>query len=148
LRSGLAGFVTGDRVHGPRGLCLFSLIWLRSVAIARSLFIHLFLHNLRSFPLSEMQYSCIISKSLFRVFGLRCSRYSPHGPRLRPAIAASMMEDSATSGALARSLMRQCKYSCNVDPSCFKLRKSHELTSLGFSALKAAVSSLRSWSQV
>ena len=42
LRPGVAGFITGDHVHGLRGLRLFSLIWLRSVAIARSLLIHLF----------------------------------------------------------------------------------------------------------
>ena len=34
LRPGVAGFVTGDRVHGLRGLRLLSLVWLRSVAIA------------------------------------------------------------------------------------------------------------------
>ena len=34
LRPGVVGFVTGDRVHGLRGLRLFSLVWLRSVAIA------------------------------------------------------------------------------------------------------------------
>ena len=42
LRPGVAGFVTRDRVHGLRGLRLFSLMWLRPVAIARSLLIHLF----------------------------------------------------------------------------------------------------------
>ena len=42
LRPGVAGFVTGDRVHGLRGLRLFSLMWLQSVAIARSLLIHIF----------------------------------------------------------------------------------------------------------
>ena len=42
LRPGVAGFITGDRVDGLRGLCLLSLMWLRSVAIARSLLIHLF----------------------------------------------------------------------------------------------------------
>ena len=42
LRLGVAGFVTRDRVHGLRGLRLFSLIWLRSVTIARSLLVHLF----------------------------------------------------------------------------------------------------------
>ena len=42
LRPGVAGFVTGDHVHGLRGLRLFGLMWLRSVAIARSLLIHLF----------------------------------------------------------------------------------------------------------
>ena len=34
LRPGVAGFVTGDRVPGLRGLRLFSLMWLRTVAIA------------------------------------------------------------------------------------------------------------------
>ena len=34
LRPGVAGFVTGDRVHGLRGLRLFRLMWLRSVTIA------------------------------------------------------------------------------------------------------------------
>ena len=34
LRPGVAGFVTGDSVHGLRGLRLFSLVWLRSIAIA------------------------------------------------------------------------------------------------------------------
>ena len=42
LRPGVAGFVTGDRVHGFWGLRLLGLIWLRSVAIARPLLIHLF----------------------------------------------------------------------------------------------------------
>ena len=42
LRPGVAGFVAGDRVHGLRDLCLFSLVCLRSVAIAQSLLIHLF----------------------------------------------------------------------------------------------------------
>ena len=42
LRPGVAGFVIGDRVHGLWVLCLFSLMWLRSIAIARSLHIHLF----------------------------------------------------------------------------------------------------------
>ena len=42
LRPGVAGFVTGDRVHGLWGLRLLGLIWLRSVAIARPLLIHLF----------------------------------------------------------------------------------------------------------
>ena len=42
LRPGVAGFVTGDRVHGLWGLRLLSLMWLRSVAIARPLLIHLF----------------------------------------------------------------------------------------------------------
>ena len=42
LRPGVAGFISGDRVHGLRGLRLFSMMWLRSVAIARSLLIHLF----------------------------------------------------------------------------------------------------------
>ena len=103
---------------------------------------------LRRFPLSETQYSCMISKSLFKVFGLRRSRYYPHGPRLRPAIAASMMVFSSTFGALARSLTRLCKYSCSEDPPCFRLWKAHELTSSGFGALKAAMSSLRSWSHM
>ena len=31
---GVVGFVTGDRVHGLRGLHLFSLVWLQSNAIA------------------------------------------------------------------------------------------------------------------
>ena len=34
LRPGATGFVTGDSVHGLRGLRLFSVLWLRSVAIA------------------------------------------------------------------------------------------------------------------
>ena len=34
LRPRVAGFVTGDSVHGLRGLRLFSVLWLRSVAIA------------------------------------------------------------------------------------------------------------------
>ena len=34
LRPGVVGFVTGDRVHSLRGLRLFSLVWLRSIAIA------------------------------------------------------------------------------------------------------------------
>ena len=34
LRPGVAGFITGDRVHGLRGLRLFSVLWLRSIAIA------------------------------------------------------------------------------------------------------------------
>ena len=34
LRPGVAGFVTGDHVRGLRGLRLFSLMWLRTVAIA------------------------------------------------------------------------------------------------------------------
>ena len=42
LRSGVAGFVTGDRVHGLWGLRLLGLMRLRSVAIARPLLIHLF----------------------------------------------------------------------------------------------------------
>ena len=42
LRPGVAGFVTGDHVHGLRSLCLFGLMWLRPVTIARSLLIHLF----------------------------------------------------------------------------------------------------------
>ena len=42
LRPGVAGFVTGDCVHGLRGLRLFSLMWLRSITIVRSLLIHLF----------------------------------------------------------------------------------------------------------
>ena len=42
LRPGVAGFVTRDRVHGLRGLRLFSLMWLRPVTIVRSLLIHLF----------------------------------------------------------------------------------------------------------
>ena len=33
LRLGVAGFVTGDSAHGLRGLRLFSVLWLRSVAI-------------------------------------------------------------------------------------------------------------------
>ena len=90
----------------------------------------------------------MISKSLFKVFSLRCSRYYPHGPRLRPAIAASMMVFSSTFGALARSLTRLCKYSCSEDPPCFRLWKANELMSSGFGALKAAMSSLRSWSHM
>ena len=62
---------------------------------------------LRRFPLSETQYSCIISKSLFKVFGLRRSRYSPHGLRLRPAIAASMMVFSSTF-VLLLEVLRDC----------------------------------------
>ena len=42
LRPGVTGFVAGDRVHSLRGLRLFSLVWIRSVAIAQSLLIHLF----------------------------------------------------------------------------------------------------------
>ena len=42
LRPGVAGFVTGDRVHGLWGLRLLGLMWLRSVAIARPVLIHLF----------------------------------------------------------------------------------------------------------
>ena len=42
LRPGVAGFVTGDRVHGLWGLCLLGLIWLWSVTIARPFLIHLF----------------------------------------------------------------------------------------------------------
>ena len=42
LRPGVAGFITGDRVHRLWGLRLLSLLWLRSVAIARPLLIHLF----------------------------------------------------------------------------------------------------------
>ena len=42
LRLGVAGFVTGDRVHGLWGLRLLGLMWLRSVAIARPVLIHLF----------------------------------------------------------------------------------------------------------
>ena len=42
LRPGVAGFVTGDCVHGLRSLRLFSLMRLRSVATAQSLLIHLF----------------------------------------------------------------------------------------------------------
>ena len=42
LRLGVAGFIGGDRVHSLRGLRLFSLMWLQSIAIARSLLIHLF----------------------------------------------------------------------------------------------------------
>ena len=42
LRPGVAGFVTGDRVHGLWGLRLLGLMWLRSVAIAQPLLIHLF----------------------------------------------------------------------------------------------------------
>ena len=49
LRPGVAGFVTGDHVHGLRGLRLRSLIWLRSVAIARPLLIHLFNSSVFSF---------------------------------------------------------------------------------------------------
>jgi len=103
---------------------------------------------LRRFPVSETQYSCMISKSLFKVFSLRCSRYYPHGPRLRPAIAASMMVFSSTFGALARSLTRLCKNSCSEDPPCFRLWKAHKLMSSGFGVLKVAMSSLRSWSHV
>ena len=42
LRPGVAGFITGDHVHGLWGLRSLILIWLRSVAIARPLLIHLF----------------------------------------------------------------------------------------------------------
>ena len=42
LRPGVAGFVTGDRVHGLWGLCLLGLIWLWSVTIARPFLIQLF----------------------------------------------------------------------------------------------------------
>ena len=42
LRPGVAGCVTGDCVHDLWGLHLLSLMWLRSVAIARPLLIHLF----------------------------------------------------------------------------------------------------------
>ena len=42
LRPGVVGFITGVRVHDLWGLRLFSLMWLPSVAIARSLLIHLF----------------------------------------------------------------------------------------------------------
>ena len=42
LRPGVAGFVTGDCVHGLWGLRLLGLMRLRSVAIARPLLIHLF----------------------------------------------------------------------------------------------------------
>ena len=42
LRPGVVGFVTGDRVHGLPGLRLLSLMCLPSIAIVRSLLIHLF----------------------------------------------------------------------------------------------------------
>ena len=42
LRPGVAVFVTQDRVYGLWGLRLLGPIWLRSVAIARPLLIHLF----------------------------------------------------------------------------------------------------------
>ena len=42
LSPGVASFVTGDRVHGLWGLRLLGLMWLRSVAIARPVLIHLF----------------------------------------------------------------------------------------------------------
>ena len=42
LRPGVAGYVTGDRVHGLPNLRLLSLMCLPSIAIARSLLIHLF----------------------------------------------------------------------------------------------------------
>jgi hypothetical protein len=42
VRPGVAGFITGDHVHGLSGLRLLVLLWLWSVAIARPLLIHLF----------------------------------------------------------------------------------------------------------
>ena len=42
LRLGVTHFITRDRVHGLRGLCLLSLVWLCSVAVARPLLVHLF----------------------------------------------------------------------------------------------------------
>ena len=49
LRPEVAGFVTGDHVHGLRDLHLLSLMWLRSVMIARPLLIHLFDSSALSF---------------------------------------------------------------------------------------------------
>ena len=62
LRPGVAGFVTGDRVHGLWGLCLLGLMLVRTVAITSHVRIHFFnssmlpfvkytvlLHNLKEF---------------------------------------------------------------------------------------------------
>jgi hypothetical protein len=144
LRPGVVCFVVGDRIHGLRGLCLLGFVWSRSIAVMRLLLVLLF--ESYRLPLSEMQYSCIISKSMSIIFGLQRSRYSLHGSRLSPATAASMMVFFATSGALTRSLTRRCRYSCKVKPPCFRLWKSHELISSCFGR-NAKVSSARSWSQ-
>ena len=142
LRSGVACFIAGDRVHGHRILRLFGLMRPRPIAVVRPLLYHLF--ESLPFALFEMQYYCIISKSLLMVFGLRRLRYSPHEPRLRPTTAALKMVFSATSGALAQSLTRWCRYSCKVEPPCFRLWKSHELISSGFGARNAVDNSARS----
>jgi hypothetical protein len=42
MRPRVAGIVTGDHVYDLLGLRLFSLMWLRSVAITRPLLVHLF----------------------------------------------------------------------------------------------------------
>ena len=146
LRSGVACFIAGDRIHGHRILRLFGLMRPRPIVVVHPLLYHLF--ESLPFALFEMQYYCIISKSLLMVFGLRRLRYSPHEPRLRPTTAALKMVFSAMSGALAQSLTRRCRYSCKVDPSYFKLWKSYDLTSSGFGARNTAVNSAHRWSQV
>ena len=102
---------------------------------------------LRLFPRSDLQYSCIISKSLFTVLGLCLSRYSPHGPKFLPRTAASMILCFATSGPLVRSLMMRSRYSYRVRLPCLRLWKLHDVTSSGLTARKLAFSSDRSWLQ-
>ena len=76
---------------------------------------------LHLFSRSDLQYSCIISKSLLTIFDLRLSRYSLHGPRFIPRTVASMILCSATFDPLAQSLMMHSRYCCRVMLPCFRL---------------------------
>jgi len=77
LMVGVTGLFFGYCVHRPVWLCLICVPWLQ-VRLVTVLGFLLFIHFFDPSPLarSDLQYSCIISKTLSTAFGLRLSRYS------------------------------------------------------------------------
>ena len=101
---------------------------------------------LRLLPRSDLQYSCMTSKSSFTIFGMHLSKYSPQGPSVSPLMAASIMLCAGTSSAFTRSLMKRWRYSCWASLSpCLMSWKSHEVNSSGFMDRKLVDSSDCSW---
>ena len=67
LRPGVAGFVTGDRVHGLRCFCLLGLMLVRTVAITSPVRIHFF----DSSTLSFVRYTVLLRNLKELVQGLQ-----------------------------------------------------------------------------
>jgi hypothetical protein len=91
----------------------------------------IFIHS-SLLPLSDLQYSCIMSNNWFSVLGLLRSRYSPQGPTLSPSITASITIVASTCGAMALALANLLIYSCSGSLSPFMRWRSPEVRSWGW----------------